>query len=133
MSNYLNIYVQDKSTKEKRLLVNYCSSCPIYQAFKDNMDVAYGREKESYTELTSYNMICLLDTLVRDKRKTEDRIMELEKHAGGNADLINEILSWKDALKEDTSTLEAVRFIADIVNDSTNGFNDFDGVFININ
>lgn len=132
MSSYLNIYLQDKSTKEKKQILSYSRSCSIYTAFNDNINVAYAGEEEKYTELTSYKMVSLLGELNSDKKKSENRLNELEKHAGGNTEIIEEIISWKDYLKEQEDTIAAIGVISDIVNDCTNDYSDFDGVFINI-
>lgn len=119
MSSYLTFYVVPKEKGAKPIsLISYSRNSEIYQYFNDNIRVAYiGMEEPQYTELTSDEVRLVLDDVIRDISKAEKRVFEYEKHAAGNSEIIDEILSVKDYLETLYHCRSRIEFIQEIVED----------------
>lgn len=141
MSSYLNIYVQSKmkdgKESKKMLLMSVSRANPLYQAI-DGAGSFYaytsiGEDaEEQFHELTSELINSICQDSNQDIQIAEKRLNEYEKHAAGNSEIIQEIISTKEYLEELKATYNQLCFIRQIVDDAENDFSDFEKVFINI-
>lgn len=141
MSSYLNIYVQPKmkdgKESKKLLLMSVSRSHPLYQAIDEQGSFyAYTsigeNAEEHFYELSSDLISSICQDSNAEIQITEKRLNEYKKYAGGNLEIIQEIISTKDYLDELKETYNQLCFIKQIVDDVENDFNDFGKVFINI-
>lgn len=141
MSSYLNIYVQSKikdgSESKKMLLMSVSRSSPLYQAINEaGAFYAYTsieeNVEEQFYELESDLINSICQDVNAEIQIAEKRLNEYEKHAAGNSEIIQEIISTKEYLEELKETYNQLCFIMQIVADVENDFSDFGKVFINI-
>ena len=136
MSSYLNIYVVPKTQSEdtKHLtLMCFSSSHELYSTITECINVAYAGESEIYTDLTEENMLEILQEVSNDITRMEKRLVEYEKYAAHNTDLITEIIESKSYLEELERTKHYVEIIQVLVWNTNHGFNSFKKVCCNIN
>lgn len=139
MSSYLTFYlvpkVKDNEPERKPIsLISYSRSSDVYQYFNDTLNVAYigmGDEPQ-YSELTVSMVDEVLDDLRADISKIENRVTEYEKHAAGNTEIIDEIISQKEYADDLKWALNKIEFIRDIVMESTHSWNDYNKVLCNV-
>lgn len=141
MSSYLNIYVQPKikdgKESKKMCLMSVSRSSPLYQAINEaGSFYAYTsigeNVKEQFYELSSDLISSVCQDSNAEIQITEKRLNEYEKHAAGNSEIIQEIISTKYYLEELKETYNQLCFLSQIVDDAENDFSDFEKVFINI-
>lgn len=116
MSSYLNIVIPIKDTGNNKedvkdaitiVCVSRCNS--LYGAFSDNISVPFG--EENACELTMSDLDYVFNDIKNEVDNTKKRINELEKHANGNLDIINEILSYKEYLDEKVEVLNYIKYL----------------------
>ena len=135
MSSYLTFYVVPKAEGSKPLaLVSYTRSSAIYRCFNETLNVAYigmGDEPQ-YTELTVSKVNKVIEDMKDEIEGDKKRLAEYEKHAAGNTDIIEYIIE----LKEDTEILEyflhKVEFIKELVEEASNGWNEYNKILCNV-
>ena len=137
MSSYLNIYLVPKreSKREKKQylsLLSYSRSSDIYEAFYENMPIAFIGSEVKYTTLTKVNMQEILEDLSKNIKSTKERLELYEKYASDNPDYIQSILDERDVLKDYEATYGDVSCIKSIVDDTIDGHNSFEEVCCNI-
>ena len=113
MSSYLNIYAKFKDdSREPLLLVSYTRSSEVYQYFEQEIHPIFmGMDEIKYTDLTFDNTGLVCDALISEIKKLSKRIEEYEKHAGGNLEIINEIIALKEYKEELKNALSECAFI----------------------
>lgn len=113
MSSYLNIYAKFKDdSREPLLLVSYTRSSEVYQYFEQEIHPIFmGMDEIKYTDLTFDNTGLVCDALISEIKKLSKRIEEYEKHAGGNLEIINEIIALKEYKEELKDALSECAFI----------------------
>lgn len=112
MSSYLNICIPLEN--DKRIIIGEWSrNSNIYTAFNENCNVPYGPENAK--DLTNADLNDVYDNSKREIEKTNKRLEELEKHANGNLDIIEEILNWKVYIEENQEVLNYVSVLKDIL------------------
>ena len=57
------------------------------------------------------DILTVYDDINKEIEDVKKRLNEMEKHANGNMDIINEILSWKDYLKEKEEVYYYVKYL----------------------
>ena len=126
MSSYLSFYLVPKAHPEERLLLQSLSrSNEVYQRFFDNLSIAYAGNEEKYTKLTVSDVESVIQDLDGDIAKAEARRVEYEKFCHGNSELIEEIISTKEYIRDLQSTRDYISFIRDILtNLDYSGFSD---------
>jgi hypothetical protein len=128
MSSYLNIYgIPREHPEEKILVLDFCRSNGVYSYFVDHWHPTNWNDPEP-VDLTPE----MIDRFIRDAKEdyddTKKRLEALEKYAGGNREIIQEIMELKEYLEEDLQyPLDALNFIKDLVNMTT--FSDSYGGF----
>lgn len=135
MSSYLTFYIVPKEEGSKPIsLLSYTRSSDVYQYYKDNAHPVFiGNDDEpQYSEVTLEKMDWVLDDLKRDIDKASTRMSEYEKHAAGNTDIIEEIISQKEYISDLQYALTKLEFIKDIVQEATYSWTDFNKVLCNI-
>lgn len=85
-----------------------------------------------YVDLSIENINEIIDDIKQDINKVDKRIIEYEKHANGNADLIEDILSQKEYREGLDDVLKRIRFLSDIIYDAKAGFSDVEKVICSI-
>lgn len=132
MSSYLSFYLVPKAHPEERLLLqSFSRSNEVYQRFFDNLSIAYAGNEEKYTKLTVSDVESVIQDLDGDIAKAEARRVEYEKFCHGNSELIEEIISTKEYIRDLQSTRDYISFIRDILTDlDYSGFSD---VLCNVN
>lgn len=126
MSSYLSFYLVPKAHPEERLLLqSFSRSNEVYQRFFDNLSVAYAGNEEKYTKLTVSDVELVIRDLDDDIAKAEARRVEYEKFCHGNSELIEEMISTKEYIRDLQSTRDYISFIRDILADlDYSGFSD---------
>lgn len=109
MSSYLNIYIP---VHDRKVTIGCWSrSSDIYQAFYEN-GAPFGLEHA--VEVNN-----IIDQIYYEEKseisKIEDRIETLEKNCHGNLDVIEEILNWKEYLKDHENVINYINFLKDVV------------------
>lgn len=135
MSSYLTFYLVPKAEDSKPLnLINYSRNTDVYQYFEEVLHVAYignGDEKQ-YTELDTSKVDRVLEELKNDISKVQKRMAEYEKHANGNAEIIEEVISQKEYIEDLEWALHKIEFIRDIVVEATYSYCDYNKVLCNV-
>lgn len=126
MSSYLSFYLVPKAHPEERLLLqSFSRSNEVYQRFFDNLSIAYAGNEEKYTKLTVSDVESVIQDLDGAIAKAEARRVEYEKFCHGNSELIEEIISTKEYIRDLQSTRDYISFIRDILTDlDYSGFSD---------
>jgi hypothetical protein len=126
MSSYLSFYLVPKAHPEERLLLqSFSRSNEVYQRFFDNLSVAYAGNEEKYTKLTVSDVESVIRDLDDDIAKAEARRVEYEKFCHGNSELIEEMISTKEYIRDLQSTRDYISFIRDVLTDlDYSGFSD---------
>lgn len=126
MSSYLSFYLVPKAHPEERLLLqSFSRSNEVYQRFFDNLSIAYAGNEEKYTKLTVSDVESVIRDLDDDIAKAEARQVEYEKFCHGNSELIEEMISTKEYIRDLQSTRDYISFIRDILADlDYSGFSD---------
>lgn len=126
MSSYLSFYLVPKAHPEERLLLqSFSRSNEVYQRFFDNLSVAHAGNEEKYTKLTVSDVESVIRDLDDDIAKAEARRVEYEKFCHGNSELIEEMISTKEYIRDLQSTRDYISFIRDILADlDYSGFSD---------
>lgn len=116
MSSYLNIVIPIKDTgndkedvKDAIGIVCVSRNHSLYRAFSDIMNIPFGQEEAM--ELTMSDLSNVYDDIKGEIDNTDKRINELEKHANGNLDIINEILSCKEYKDEHVEVLNYIKYL----------------------
>lgn len=143
MSSYLTFYLVPKkdktSTKEPLGFLTYSRNSSIYQAFNDNINIAYiGNSNESnYTELTKDLVNSVVNAVKNDYDETQKsftarmdayKSVKLEGETFDN--YVEDFQSTTKYLEELKETVIQVELIASMVEDL--GYSDFEKVLINI-
>ena len=126
MSSYLSFYLVPKAhPKERLLLQSFSRSNEVYQRFFDNLSIAHAGNEEKYTKLTVSDVESVIRDLDDDIAKAEARRVEYEKFCHGNSELIEEMISTKEYIRDLQSTRDYISFIRDILADlDYSGFSD---------
>ena len=126
MSSYLSFYLVPKAHPEERLLLqSFSRSNEVYQRFFDNLSIAHAGNEEKYTKLTVSDVESVIRDLDDDIAKAEARRVEYEKFCHGNSELIEEMISTKEYIRDLQSTRDYISFIRDILADlDYSGFSD---------
>lgn len=137
MSAYLNFYLRpikskDNTSEQKPMMfMSVCRSSPLYEAFEN--DVIWSDSSNDYTEITKSMINGIVSVAKEELDNWKTHLIELEKHAAGNIDIINEIISGKKYLEELQSTYIELCFIKSIVYDIKEDYYDFDCLLMNRN
>ena len=126
MSSYLSFYLVPKAHPEEKLLLqSFSRSNEVYQRFFDNLSIAHAGNEEKYTKLTVSDVESVIRDLDDDIAKAEARRVEYEKFCHGNSELIEEMISTKEYIRDLQSTRDYISFIRDILADlDYSGFSD---------
>ena len=143
MSSYLTFYLvpkKDKAeAKEPLSFLSYSRSSNVYQAFYENISVAYigNSDKPNYTELTKELINKVINTVKTDYNDTQKNFaarMEAYKaiKLEGKAfeDYVDDFQSTTLYLEELKESVIQIEFIASIIEDLD--YSDFEKVLINI-
>lgn len=133
MSSYLNIYGVLKDTKKKISLASFSRSHSFYQAINENMSVVWAGNEDVYTDLTSVEVHRVISDVNKQISDVDIRLSEYERHANGNVDIINDILSFKEYREELVSTREYLYFLNELIDNTTYDYeNAFEKIVCNI-
>lgn len=134
MSSYLTFYILPKEENSKPIaLLSYSRNTDVYQYYNDNANPPFiGLEEPQYGEVTLEKMDWVLDDLKTDIDRALTRVSEYEKHVSGNMDIIEEIISQKEYIKDLQKALNKLEFIRDIVEESTHSWTSFSKVLCNV-
>lgn len=156
MSSYLTFYLVPKKARKKYnynaeesnteteielskglplVLASYSRSSDIYSAFNDELHPAYAGMEEKYTELTVADCNRVIESIQEDIKSIEARLninYKMLKEGGYSSELWEDIHSMEKYLSEQKDTLSEARHICSIVEECTNGYNDFEKVYINV-
>lgn len=126
MSSYLSFYLVPRAHPEEKLLLqSFSRSNEVYQRFSDNLNIAYAGNEEKYTKLTISDVESVIQDIDADITKAEARRVEYEKFCHGNSELIEEMISTKEYIRDLQSTRDYISFIRDILADlDYSGFSD---------
>lgn len=127
MSAYLNLYLKLKPKEDDNgnlvcekpvLFASFCSSHPLYEALEQYVTYNNGEDDDSrYSNLTPQIIQYAVSETSMTLSKWKSRISELEKHAGGNMEIISEIIENKEYLDELQETYTQLLFIKTIIDD----------------
>ena len=155
MSSYLTFYLVPKKTKKKYdfdkddgsekeielskgeplVLTCYSRSSDVYQAYYDTLHPAYCGREDKYTELSYEDSQRVVREFEKELNNTKERLdvdYKMLKEGGYSSELWEEIHSWEEYVKEQTYTLEVLKFISSLVYDVYEEWTDFEKVLINV-
>lgn len=133
MSSYLNIYGVLKDPKKMVYLASFSRNHSLYQAISDNIYVTWGGDEKTYTDLTSTDVQRVISSINKQISDIDKRISECERHANGNMDIINDIISFKEFREELVSTKEYLYFLDELIDNTTYNYEDaFEKIVCNI-
>lgn len=134
MSSYLNFYIVPKEKNSKPIsLISYSRNNNVYSYFNENLNPAYiGTEETQYTELDISKIELVLNDINSDINSINNRLLEYEKYANGNIEIIEEILSQKEYLEDIINAKNIVEFIKSLILESTYSWSDYNKVLCNI-
>ena len=132
MSSYINIYIVPKKDKTPIEIVSYSRADDIYAAIADVINIPWSSEELQYADLSLENINQVIDNIKQDINKVDKRIIEYEKHANGNADLIEDILSQKEYRESLDEVLKRLYFLSDVIYDAKEEFSDVEKVICSI-
>lgn len=134
MSSYLKFYIVPKEENSKPIsLISYSRNNDVYSYFNESLNPAYiGTEETQYTELNISKIDLVLDYINLDINSINNRLLEYEKHANGNIEVIEEILNQKEYLKDIINAKNIVEFIKSLILESTYSWSDYNKVLCNI-
>ena len=120
MSSYLSIYIVPKrKTKDEPkkyvILTAYSRNTDIYKYFNDVISPTYNEDE--YTSLTKNSVSMVLDSFKEEIDSANKRLVEYEKYAINNSDLINEIIELKEYIEDLQYWKNKTSFIQDLIND----------------
>lgn len=149
MSSYLNLYLVPKSkktkylpdgkteevslTQEPLLMFSYSRNNPVYQVYNDSLNIAYAGNEDVYTELTLDKAEAVVKEQEADIENIEGQLETYYKilsNCKENKDIIENILSLEDYLKDLKSTWNQLKSISHLVEECK--WSDFDKILINI-
>lgn len=109
MSSYLNIYIP---VHNRNITIGCWSrNSEIYQAFSEN-GARYGIDKATDVDKIINQIYCDEKSEIS---KTQERINTLEKNCNGNLEVIEEILNWKEYLKDHETVINYINFLKDVI------------------
>lgn len=127
MSSYLNIYGITKKSKERVLLLSYSRNNEIYQEINDELNIPWnGNGEENYRQLSSSDIDAVINDLKERIDKSNNRLIEYEKHANGNTEIIDEIINLKEYIEEMKITMYKLYFLSDMINDTVYEWSGFE-------
>jgi hypothetical protein len=134
MSSYLNIYGILKSTQERVLIFSISRSNTLYSYFNDSLNIPFIGDDTipKVMELHSSDVDQVMCDIKEELSKATTRLNEFEKHADGNIEVINEVLSMKEYVSELETDLIKSSVIWDIVRDSELQCTGFSSICCNI-
>ena len=156
MSSYLTFYLVPKKTKKKYdfdkddgsteheielskgeplVLTSYSRSSDVYQAYNDTLHPAYCGMEDKDTELSYEDSQMVVRDFEKELNKTKEHLdvdYKMLKEGGYSSELWEEIHSWEKYVKEQSSTLEVLKFISSLVYEVYEEWTDFEKVLINI-
>lgn len=120
MSSYLSIYIVPKrKTKDEPkkyvILTAYSRNTDIYKYFNDVISPTYNEDE--YTSLTKNSISMVLDSFKEEIDSANKRLVEYEKYAINNSDLINEIIELKEYIEDLQYWKDKTSFIQDLLSD----------------
>ena len=136
MSSYLSIYIVPKrKTKDEPkkyvILTAYSRNTDIYKYFNDVISPTYNEDE--YTSLTKNSISMVLDSFKEEIDSANKRLVEYEKYAINNSDLINEIIELKEYIEDLQYWKDKTSFIQDLISDIDYYDNGIEEVCCNIN
>lgn len=136
MSSYLSIYIVPKrKTKDEPkkyvILTAYSRNTDIYKYFNDVISPTYNEDE--YTSLTKNSISIVLDSFKEEIDSANKRLVEYEKYAINNSDLINEIIELKEYIEDLQYWKDKTSFIQDLISDIDYYDNGIEEVCCNIN
>lgn len=151
MSSYLTFYLVPKKSKTKYTndgdivvelpqeplaLFSYSRNTNIYQKYYECLNPAYAGSEDKYTELTLEDALRVIQEFKEEELiPAKNRLNTLYKiiKESYHDDLVSDILSSEEYVKELKLFLNELEQIAIFVKDIYNGYGDFEKVLININ
>ena len=136
MSSYLSIYIVPKrKTKDEPkkyvILTAYSRNTDIYKYFNDVISPTYNEDE--YTSLTKNSVSMVLDSFKEEIDSANKRLVEYEKYAINNSDLINEIIELKEYIEDLQYWKDKTSFIQDLISDIDSYDNGIEEVCCKIN
>lgn len=139
MSSYLNIYLvpkrkdRDKEEKQHLLFASYSRSTDIYEVFNEYVNPIFiGNAEGNYTSLIKDDVDLMIDGILTDIRNSQERLDVYEQYASKNEEYIQEILDLREIIRDYKSTHDFLLFLKGLVEDTIDGYNDFEEVCCNI-
>lgn len=138
MSSYLNFYLMPKGGEKPLHFCSYCRASEIYQKFYNELRVVYTGEDPQYQELTSEDVLRVLNNLESDIEDKESKFDNLVKFIMAvkltKMDNIQELIKLHNDARESLDELEEVKqeikYIFHWVREIE--YSDFEKVLINI-
>lgn len=96
MSSYLSVYGKFKGSEKKHLLYTVTRSSDFYQQLHDELSLKFCNEEIVYNEVSSVDLLRVLNSVKTEIDSCEKRLSEYEKYAASNSTYIDEIVSLKE-------------------------------------
>ena len=134
MSSYLTFYLKPRVEEHKPItLISYSRNSEVYKYFSDNINPVYiGLEETQYTELTKDKVNRVIEDLKYDISNSQKRLLEYEKHAAGNSEMVEYIIELKEYVEDLEWALQKIEFIKDLVEESSFSHTDYCKILCNV-
>ena len=116
MGSYLNIYgiLEEDDNKIPKLIVSIKNTNEIYKYFVENLN---------YCSSNVFNELC----------QATKRLLEYERYAHQNSDLIQDIIEQKEYIEEIKKIKHQIKFLFYIIRDCNDGYSSFEKIMYNYN
>lgn len=132
MGSYLNIYgiLEEDDNKIPKLIVSIKNTNEIYKYFVENLNYC---SSNVFNELCISDITAMLNNIDEDLCQATKRLLEYERYAHQNSDLIQDIIEQKEYIEEIKKIKHQIKFLFYIIRDCNDGYSSFEKIMYNYN
>lgn len=132
MGSYLNIYgiLEEDDNKIPKLIVSIKNTNEIYKYFVENLNYC---SSNVFNELCISDITAMLNNIDEDLCQATKRLLEYERYAHQNSDLIQYIIEQKEYIEEIKKIKHQIKFLFYIIRDCNDGYSSFEKIMYNYN
>ena len=125
MGSYLNIYgiLEEDDNKIPKLIVSIKNTNEIYKYFVENLNYC---SSNVFNELCISDITAMLNNIDEDLCQATKRLLEYERYAHQNSDLIQDIIEQKEYIEEIKKIKHQIKFLFYIIRDCNDGYSSFE-------
>lgn len=132
MGSYLNIYgiLEEDDNKIPKLIVSIKNTNEIYKYFVENLNYC---SSNVFNELCISDITAMLNNIDENLCQATKRLLEYERYAHQNSDLIQDIIEQKEYIEEIKKIKHQIKFLFYIIRDCNDGYSSFEKIMYNYN